>query len=105
MINLSNTVNNFSNDLTLLKITTKNVKGRPVEIEEEITIKGMVKPLHQEKLAIDKINYSLEYIHYVGNYNINIDDYLLFNDKKYKCFAKYDYSDFGFFKADLEEVK
>lgn len=90
----------------IIKITTITiVKGRPLEEIENIPIMGFLKPLQLEKVVKDEIDYSLEYVHYVGIDEVKINDLIEWNNKNYRCYANADYSTYGFYKADLEEVK
>lgn len=103
--NLSRTVLNKSIPLTIKRVVKTIVKGRPVETTVDIPIMGFLKPLQMQKVVKAEIDYSLEYVHYVGINEVKISDLINWNNKNYRCYSKADYSTYGFYKADLEEVK
>ena len=103
--NLSRTVLRKSVPLILKKVTKTMVSGRPKETFQEISILGMLKPTRLEKVVKAQIDYNLKYIHYVGTNEVLIDDLIVFNNETYRCYAPGDYSTYGFYKAELEQVK
>ncbi|MBL3520302.1 hypothetical protein H0A43_07425 [Arcobacter lanthieri] len=103
--NMARTVLRKSIPLVIKRVTTEIVKGRPVETITDIPIVGFLKPIPQDKIVKDKIDYNLEYVHYVGVNEVEINDLINWNNKSYRCYLKADYSTYGFYKADLEEVK
>ena len=103
--NMAKTVLRKSIPLIIKRISTVIVKGRPLEEIENIPIMGFLKPLQMQKVVKAEIDYSLEYVHYVGIDEVKINDLIKWNNKNYRCYANADYSTYGFYKADLEEVK
>ena len=103
--NMAKTVLRKSIPLIIKRTTTTIVKGRPVETIVDVPIMGFLKPLQLEKVVKDEIDHNLKYVHFVGIDEVVIDDFIEWNNKKYKCYADGDYSIYGFYKADLEEVK
>ena len=103
--NMAKTVLRKSIPLIIKRTTITIVKGRPLEEIENIPIMGFLKPLQMQKVVKDEIDYSLEYVHYVGIDEVKINDLINWNNKNYSCYANSDYSTYGFYKADLEEVK
>lgn len=103
--NLSRTVLRKSVPLVLKKVTKVMVSGRPKETFQEIPISGMLKPTRLEKVVKAQIDYNLKYMHYVGTNEVLIDDLIVFNNETYRCYAPGDYSTYGFYKAELEQVK
>ena len=103
--NLSRTILRKSVPLILKKITKTMVSGRPKETFQEISILGMLKPTRLEKVVKAQIDYNLKYMHYVGTSEVLIDDLIVFNNETYRCYAPGDYSTYGFYKAELEQVK
>ena len=103
--NMAKTVLRKSIPLIIKRTTITKVKGRPLEEIENIPIMGFLKPLQMQKVVKEKIDYSLEYVHYVGIDEVKINDLINWNNKNYRCYANADYSTYGFYKADLEEVK
>lgn len=103
--NLSRTVLRKSVPLVLKKVTKVMVSGRPKETFQEIPILGMLKPARMEKVIKASIDYNLKYMHYVGTNEVLIDDLIVFNNETYRCYALGDYSTYGFYKAELEQVK
>lgn len=103
--NMARTVSKKSIPLVIKRTTTVIVKGRPVETIVDIPIMGFLKPLQMQKVVKAEIDYSLEYVHYVGINEVKISDLINWNNKNYRCYSKADYSTYGFYKADLEEVK
>ncbi len=103
--NLSRTVLRKSVPLILKKVTKTMVSGRPKETFQEISILGMLKPTRLEKVVKAQIDYNLKYMHYVGTSEVLIDDLIVFNNETYRCYAPGDYSTYGFYKAELEQVK
>ena len=103
--NLARTVLRKSVSLILKKVTKTMVRGRPVETFQEINILGMLKPARMEKVVKAQIDYNLKYMHYVGTNEVLIDDLIVFNNETYRCYAPGDYSTYGFYKAELEQVK
>ena len=103
--NLSRTVLRKSVPLILKKVTKTMVSGRPKETFQEISFLGMLKPTRLEKVVKAQIDYNLKYMHYVGTNEVLIDDLIVFNNETYRCYAPGDYSTYGFYKAELEQVK
>ena len=103
--NMAKTVLRKSIPLIIKRTTITIVKGRPLEEIENIPIMGFLKPLQMQKVVKEKIDYSLEYVHFVGIDEVKINDLIEWNNKNYRCYANADYSTYGFYKADLEEVK
>ena len=103
--NLARTVLRKSIPLVLKKVTKTMVSGRPKETFQEISILGMLKPTRLEKVVKAQIDYNLKYMHYVGASEVLIDDLIVFNNETYRCYAPGDYSTYGFYKAELEQVK
>lgn len=103
--NLSRTVLRKSVPLVLKKVTKVMVSGRPKKTFQEIPISGMLKPTRLEKVVKAQIDYNLKYMHYVGTNEVLIDDLIVFNNETYRCYAPGDYSTYGFYKAELEQVK
>ena len=103
--NLARTVLRKSVSLILKKVTKTMVRGRPVETFQEINILGMLKPARMEKVVKAQIDYNLKYMHYVGTNEVLIDDLIVYNNETYRCYAPGDYSTYGFYKAELEQVK
>ena len=103
--NLSRTVLRKSVPLILKKVTKTMVSGRPKETFQEISILGMLKHTRLEKVVKAQIDYNLKYMHYVGTNEVLIDDLIVFNNETYRCYAPGDYSTYGFYKAELEQVK
>lgn len=103
--NMAKTVLRKSIPLVIKRTTTVIVKGRPVETIVDVPIMGFLKPLQMQKVVKAEIDYSLEYVHYVGTDEVKIKDLINWNNKNYRCYSNADYSTYGFYKADLEEVK
>ena len=103
--NMAKTVLRKSIPLTLKRATITTVKGRTPATFTDVSIMGFLKPLQMQKVVKDEIDYSLEYVHYVGIDEVKINDLIEWNNKNYRCYANADYSTYGFYKADLEEVK
>ena len=103
--NMAKTVLRKSIPLVIKRTTTIIVKGRPIETTVDISIMGFLKPLQMQKVVKAEIDYSLEYVHFVGINEVKINDLINWNNKNYRCYANADYSTYGFYKADLEEVK
>jgi len=102
---LRNTVLSKAKDLTLKRVTQTIVNYQPVESEVESTIKGQLKPLKLQDIVKDEINYHLRYKFYTGIDEVLINDYIEDKGVSYRCYAPANYSDYGFYKAYLEEVK
>ena len=103
--NLSRTVLRKSVPLILEKVTKTMVSGRPKETFQEISILGMLKPTRLEKVVKAQIDYNLKYVHYVGTEKGLVNDLIVWNNETYRCYALGDYSTYGFYKAELEQVK
>ena len=103
--NLARTVLRKSVPLILKKVTKTMVRGRPVETFQEINILGMLKPARMEKVVKAQIDYNLKYMHYVGTNEVLIDDLIVYNNETYRCYMIGDYLTYGFYKAELEQVK
>lgn len=103
--NMRKTVLRKSIPLIIKRVTTTIVKGRPIESITDVSVIGFLKPLQFQKVVKTQIDYSLEYVHFVGIDEVKINDLINWNNKNYRCYANADYSTYGFYKADLEEVK
>lgn len=102
---LRNTVKSKAKDLTLKRVTKAIVNYRTVETITSLQIKGQLKPLQLKDIVKDEINYHLRYKFYTGLDEVLINDMVEDNGVNYRCYAIADYSDYGFYKAYLEEVK
>lgn len=104
--NKSRTVLRFAQDIVLYRVTQSIVNYRPVEvINLPFMIKAVIKPT-QKNIVKGDMTYSLRYIHIVSLNEIKVNDIIEYKNTKYRCNSlPPDYSDYGFYKADLEEIK
>jgi len=103
--NLYNTVRRKSIKLNLYRITEEIINYVPQKTEALFIIDGMIKPLMLSDVIKSEIDYNLKYKHIVALQRINIDDIVEFKSVRYRCYSNADYEKYGFYKADLEEVK
>ena len=89
--NMAKTVLRKSIPLVIKRTTTTIVKGRPVEAIADVPIMGFLKPLQMQKVVKAQIDYSLEYVHYVGINEVKINDLITRKDFILRDFIWYDY--------------
>lgn len=113
MPNMANTLTGWEVPLSLIKITQSIVDGDVVKAQKRIDFLGVWQPLRDEELQFKPENqrsWSWYWIHAKsGTLNLQTQDKIIFQDKRYKVMAVKDYSLNGFIEyqviRDYEESK
>lgn len=99
------TLNGWQVPITLERITQDIVEGDKVETKELISFQGVVQPLKDEALQFKPEglrNWEWLWIHaQSGSLNLNTNDKIIFNNKRYKVMSIKDYSLNGFIEYEL----
>lgn len=102
---MSNTLTGWESPLTLIKITQKMINGDVVKTEEAIDFLGCWQPLRDEELQFKPENqrsWSWYWIHAKsGTLNLQTQDKIIFQDKRYKVMSVKDYSLNGFIEYHI----
>lgn len=104
---MSSTLDGWEQSIQLVKVTQKIVQG-DAEFPEEVTnFLGVVQPLKTEDLQFKPENlrsWQWLWIHAkAGTLNLNTNDKVIFNGKRYKVYGKKDYSLNGYVEYEIVE--
>lgn len=105
MPNMAETLTGWEVPLTLVKITQSIVEGDSVKTETKINFMGVWQPLRDEQLQFKpegQRSWEWVWIHAKsGTLNLNTQDKVIFNSKRYKVMSIKDYSLNGFIEYEL----
>lgn len=105
MPNMRNTLNGWEVPLNLVKVTQKIVDGEAKKSEEFIRFMGVWQPLRDEELQFKpegQRSWEWIWIHAKsGTLNLQTQDKVIFNNKRYKIMNVKDYSLNGFIEYHL----
>lgn len=103
--NMANTLNGWEVPLQLVKVTQEIVDGDAQYTEEFIRFMGVWQPLRDEELQFKpegQRSWEWIWIHAKsGTLNLETQDKVIFNDKRYKVMNVKDYSLNGFIEYQL----
>jgi len=102
---MSSIVQSFGSPATLRRATTIVVDHRPTVAYVDTSIQPTVQPANHEDLQVDNIDYSLEYLMVHATVVLEIDDYILWQNKLYKIISLGNYNLYGFYEATAEEMR
>lgn len=102
---MSNTLTGWEVPLSLKKIKQSIVDGDAVKTEETIHFQGVFQPLKDEQLQSKpegQRSWSWYWIHArSGTLNLNTQDKIIFENKRYKVMAVKDYSLYGYIEYQV----
>lgn len=105
MPNMANTLNDWEVPLTLIRIKQDVVEGEAVKTQEFIRFLGVWQPLRDEELQFKpegQRSWEWIWIHAKsGTLNLETQDKVIFNNKRYKIMNVKDYSLNGFIEYQL----
>ena len=105
MPNMANTLTSWQTPLTLEKITQSIVNGDAVKTTETIDFLGVWQPLRDEQLqfkAEGQRSWQWYWIHAkAGTLNLQTQDKIIFQDKRYKVMSVKDYSLNGYIEYEV----
>lgn len=105
MPNMSNTLTGWEIPLTLVKIKQSIIQGDVIKTEQVINFMGVWQPLRDEELQFKPENqrsWSWYWIHAKsGTLNLQTQDKIIFENKRYKVMAVKDYSLNGFIEYQV----
>ena len=105
MPNMANTLTGWESPLTLVKITQSILNGDVVKTEKRIDFIGCWQPLRDEELQFKPENqrsWSWYWIHAKsGTLNLQTQDKIIFQGKRFKVMAIKDYSLNGFIEYQI----
>lgn len=105
MPNMYNTLTGWEVPLSLVKVTQSIVKGDLVQKEEKIDFIGVFQPLTDEQLQYKDVgerSWSWYWIHAkAGSLNLQTQDRIIFNNKRYKVMNIKDYSLNGYISYEI----
>ena len=105
MPNMANTLSGWESPLTLIKITQNVVEGDVVQTETPISFMGVWQPLRDEQLQFKpegQRSWSWYWIHAKsGTLNLQTQDKIKFQGKRYKVMSVKDYSLDGFIEYEV----
>lgn len=102
---MSDVFDEFSQPITLKRVSQTIVDHRPVNDTTDVPIDAVVQPANKEKINPNIIDWSLDYqlVHSVQE--ILIGDQMVYCGIKYKAVELGPYQDYGFSEAIFEEIK
>ena len=98
--------NGWETDITLVKITRTIVDAQTVKTEEILEFKGVVQPLTPEALNLKPLesrSWEGLRIHTKIAIELETNDQVIFNGKRYKVMFKNDYKLYNYFEYHLVE--
>lgn len=105
MPNMANTLNGWEVPLTLEKITQSVVEGDAVKTTTKINFFGVWQPLRDDQLQFKpegQRSWEWYWIHAkAGSLNLQTQDKIIFQDKRFKVMAVKDYSLNGFIEYEI----
>ena len=105
MPNMRNTLSGWENPLTLVKITQNVVDGDVIQTETPINFMGVWQPLRDEQLQFKpegQRSWSWYWIHAkAGTLNLQTQDKIIFQSKRYKVMSVKDYSLNGYIEYEV----
>lgn len=105
MPNMSSTLTGWEIPLTLVKIKQSIIQGDVIKTEQVINFLGVWQPLRDEELQFKPENqrsWSWYWIHAkAGTLNLQTQDKIIFENKRYKVMAVKDYSLNGFIEYQV----
>ena len=105
MPNMANTLNGWESSLTLIKISQNIVEGDVVQTETPINFMGVWQPLRDGQLQFKpegQRSWSWYWIHAKsGSLNLQTQDKIIFQGKRYKVMSVKDYSLDGFIEYEV----
>ena len=105
MPNMANTLNGWETPLTLVKITQSIVDGDVIKSETPINFMGVWQPLRDEQLQFKpegQRSWSWYWIHAkAGTLNLQTQDKIIFQGKRYKVMSVKDYSLNGYIEYQV----
>lgn len=105
MPNMANTLSGWESPLTLIKITQNVVEGDVIQTETPINFMGVWQPLRDEQLQFKpegQRSWSWYWIHAKsGTLNLQTQDKIKFQGKRYKVMSVKDYSLDGFIEYEV----
>lgn len=105
MPNMSGTLNGWESPLTLVKITQNVVEGDVIQTETKINFLGVWQPLRDEQLQSKpegQRSWSWYWIHAkAGTLNLQTQDKIIFQGKRYKVMSVKDYSLNGYIEYEV----
>jgi hypothetical protein len=103
---MSDVLVEFSQTVTLKRVTQTIVDFHPVESVINLTIDAVVQPADKEKLNPDLVDWSLQYVLVHTVATVQINDQLIHNGILYRSVGPLgNYSDYGFHEIVFEEIK
>ena len=94
--------------MTFVVISKQIVDCEVIEVETQVTTRGVRQPLPPQKLEIYKDGqraWKYECLHLLPKPAFNPDDIVVWNGKKYRVVEKYDCSEYGYIEYNGEEYK
>ncbi len=102
---MGNVLTAFEQTVILKSIVQTVVDHRPVDTPTPNPIQAVVQVAQKEKLQIEIINWSLQYLMVHSKATISMNDLIEYKGKDFKIVDLGDYDDYGFREAIAEEVK
>lgn len=103
--NMTMTLNNWEQPITLIKVLQDIVKGDLVTTQQELKFQGVVQPLSAERLQLlpeGQRSWEHLLIHVKsGVLDLQTADKVLYNKKRFKIMAVKDYAAYGFCEYEL----
>ncbi len=103
--NLSRAIRAWQESYTIKTVTTTTVDFVETEAVIGRSQRCVIQPADPEKINIDTINWSLEYIIVHSPQAIDIDELIEYKGKDFLVSTRGAWGDYGFFRVIAEETK
>ncbi len=105
MLDVSDALTEWEQPTTIKTVTTTTVDFEPVEVVTDRAQDCVIQVAEKEKLNLDTINWSLEYIMVHSKSAIEIDELIEDDGKDFKVVQKGAWRGYGYYEVVAEETK
>lgn len=102
---MADVLDEFSQPITLSRITQTIVGHRPVDTATAVSIMAVVQPAQKDKINSDIIDWNLAYYQVHSKQAILVNDQMLYQGTNYKAVELAQYGDYGYYEALFEQIK
>lgn len=102
---MSRTINRFSKNYTVKKVTQTVVNHRPVDGYVEVIIKAVVQSASPTLLNVLDVDTSKVYYQVHTSDNVKDDDVIVIDGKDYRLIKGRDFKSYGYIEFVAEEIK
>lgn len=104
-MNMGSVLDFFSQTIKLKSVTTASMNFVETETVNESFINAVVQVADKDKLTVDNIDYSLEYLMVHARGLLENNQYIEYKGKDYKIISVNPYDDYGYNECVAEQTK